>query len=80
MMLAELLNQDPNTSATSKILTGKVAKVSGPIIVGEFSNRIQMYDIVYIGKSYLLGEVIKVNSYSATIQVFENTCNSLIDC
>ena len=51
----------------------RVTKINGPVIVATGEEDIAMHDMVYIGKDKLLGEVIKLDGKSATIQVYEDT-------
>lgn len=51
----------------------KVTKINGPVIVATGEEDIAMHDMVYIGKNKLMGEVIKLEGKSATIQVYEDT-------
>ncbi len=51
----------------------RVTKINGPVIVATGEEDIAMHDMVYIGKDKLMGEVIKLEGKSATIQVYEDT-------
>ncbi|XP_023245749.1 V-type proton ATPase catalytic subunit A-like [Copidosoma floridanum] len=52
---------------------GYVHAVSGPVIVANNMLGSAMYEIVKVGHQQLLGEVIRLNGDTATIQVYENT-------
>lgn len=53
--------------------TGRVIKVSGPLVVAEGMLGTKMYDVVYVGEMKLLGEVIELKEDKAYIQVYEDT-------
>ncbi|MCQ2819549.1 MAG: V-type ATPase subunit A [archaeon] len=52
---------------------GKIIKVSGPLVVAENMAGAKMYELVKIGWSKLVGEVIKLEKDTASIQCYENT-------
>lgn len=51
----------------------KITKINGPVIVATGDEDFAMHDMVYIGNQKLLGEVIKLDGKSATIQCYEDT-------
>lgn len=53
--------------------TGRVIKVSGPLIVAEGMADVHMYDVVRVGENRLIGEVIELRGDRASIQVYEET-------
>lgn len=53
--------------------TGKIVKVSGPLIVAENMADVKMYDVVKVSKEGLVGEVIELRGDKASIQVYEET-------
>ncbi|MEO0247369.1 MAG: V-type ATP synthase subunit A [candidate division WOR-3 bacterium] len=53
--------------------TGRIIKVSGPLVVAEGMLGTKMYDVVYVGEMKLLGEVIELKEDKAYIQVYEDT-------
>ena len=53
--------------------TGKIVKVSGPLIVAEGMSQCKMYDVVHVSEKKLIGEVIELRSDRASIQVYEET-------
>ncbi len=52
---------------------GVIKKISGPLVVAEGMRDIGMYDMVYVSKERLIGEVIEINEDLASIQVYEET-------
>lgn len=54
-------------------MTGKVVKVSGPLIVAENLADVEMYDVVKVSDKKLIGEVIELRGDKASIQVYEET-------
>lgn len=50
-----------------------IASINGSVILAKGEGDFAMHDIVHIGESKLLGEVIKIEKNTATIQVYENT-------
>lgn len=51
----------------------KVVSINGSVILAKGDGDFAMHDIVRIGDLKLLGEVIKIDQNTATIQVYENT-------
>ncbi len=54
-------------------MTGKIVKVSGPLIVAENLADVEMYDVVKVSDKKLIGEVIELRNDKASIQVYEET-------
>ncbi|KJZ71757.1 V-type proton ATPase catalytic subunit A [Hirsutella minnesotensis 3608] len=52
---------------------GKIYSISGPVVVAEDMIGVAMYELVKVGHDNLVGEVIRINSDQATIQVYEET-------
>ncbi|VEU80173.1 V-type ATP synthase subunit A [Haploplasma axanthum] len=52
---------------------GKIIKVSGPLVVAEGMNDVQVYDVVLVSEKKIIGEVIEVRDDLASIQVYEET-------
>ncbi len=52
---------------------GKIAKVSGPLVVSEGLENAKMYDLVRVGEERLMGEIIELRGNNASIQVYEET-------
>ncbi len=53
--------------------TGKVSRISGPVIVAKEMKGAKMYDVVKVGESELSGEIIRLYNENAVIQVYEDT-------
>jgi V/A-type H+-transporting ATPase subunit A len=54
-------------------MNGKIVKVSGPLVVAANMRSTKMFDMVYVGASRLIGEVIELRGEHASIQVYEDT-------
>ncbi len=52
---------------------GIIFRVSGPVVIAEGLDDPQMYNVVKVGEQGLIGEIIRLNSGKATIQVYEDT-------
>lgn len=52
---------------------GYIYSVSGPVVVAERMIGCAMYELVRVGHDNLVGEVIRIDSDKATIQVYEET-------
>eukprot|EP01128_Nolandella_sp_AFSM9_P000687 TRINITY_DN10828_c0_g1_i1.p1 TRINITY_DN10828_c0_g1~~TRINITY_DN10828_c0_g1_i1.p1 ORF type:complete len:633 (-),score=189.09 TRINITY_DN10828_c0_g1_i1:182-2080(-) len=52
---------------------GLVFSVSGPVVIAEQMSGAAMYELVRVGNDELIGEVIKLEKDTATIQVYEET-------
>jgi len=52
---------------------GKIYKVSGPLVVAENMAGAKMYELVKVGYEKLVGEVIKLEKDTASIQCYEDT-------
>ena len=55
------------------MLSGKIVKVSGPLIVAEGLSHANMFDVVRVGSDRLIGEIIEMRGDRASIQVYEET-------
>lgn len=53
--------------------TGKILRVSGPVVIAEDVKNAKMYDVVRVGKLGLVGEIIRIRANMSTIQVYEDT-------
>ena len=53
--------------------TGKIIKVSGPLVVAEGMDEANVYDGVKVGEKGLIGEIIEMRGDKASIQVYEET-------
>ena len=54
------------------MIEGKITRVSGPIVYASVLDGAGLYDVVNVGKSNLIGEIIRQNQGNATIQVYED--------
>ncbi len=55
------------------VILGIIEKVSGPIVIANKMLGAKMYDVVKVGDSSLIGEIIQLNEDKAIIQVYEDT-------
>ncbi len=60
-------------------MSGRIVKVSGPLVVGTDIENIKMYDVVKVGKEKLIGEVIELHGDKFYIQVYEATTALAVD-
>ncbi len=54
-------------------MSGKIVKVSGPLVVAEGMGDANMADVVRVGAQRLIGEILNMSGDSASIQVYEET-------
>src|SRR3989338_6019620 len=54
-------------------LFGVVYSVSGPVVVASQMRGAAMYELVRVGHSELIGEIIRLEGDTATLQVYEET-------
>ncbi|WP_317853722.1 V-type ATP synthase subunit A [Chakrabartyella piscis] len=52
---------------------GTIVKVSGPLVVAEGMRDANMFDVVRVSDSHLIGEIIEMHGDKASIQVYEET-------
>lgn len=52
---------------------GRVYKVAGPLVVAENMSGSKMYELVKVGWDKLVGEIIKLEGDTASIQCYEDT-------
>jgi V-type H+-transporting ATPase subunit A len=52
---------------------GVIFSVSGPVVTAERMRGVAMYELVRVGHEQLVGEIIRLEGDSATIQVYEET-------
>lgn len=62
--------RDPKTSEKK---AGYVRKVSGPVVIADNMAGAAMYELIRVGADNLIGEIIRLEGDSATIQVYEDT-------
>ncbi|MCI9348482.1 MAG: V-type ATP synthase subunit A [Oscillibacter sp.] len=55
------------------LLSGKVVKVSGPLVVATGLSDANMSDVVRVGPQRLIGEILTMKGDAASIQVYEET-------
>jgi Archaeal/vacuolar-type H+-ATPase subunit A len=53
--------------------SGRIVKVSGPLVVAEGMDSANMFDVVRVGDKKLIGEIIEMRDDRASIQVYEET-------
>jgi len=53
--------------------TGKIIKVSGPLVVAEGMDEANIYDVCKVGQKGLIGEIIEMRGDKASIQVYQET-------
>ncbi|HHT85216.1 MAG: V-type ATP synthase subunit A [Bacillota bacterium] len=54
-------------------ITGRIVKVSGPLVIASGMAGCRMFDVVRVGENRLIGEVIELKDDTASIQVYEET-------
>ena len=54
-------------------MSGKIVKVSGPLVVATGLKDANMADVVRVGEQRLIGEILTMNGDAASIQVYEET-------
>jgi len=55
------------------VATGKIKKVAGPLVIAEGMRDANMYDVVRVSESRLIGEIIEMHGDQASVQVYEET-------
>jgi V/A-type H+/Na+-transporting ATPase subunit A len=53
--------------------TGRIVKVSGPLVIAEGMEEANIYDVVRVSDARLIGEIIEMRGDRASIQVYEET-------
>ena len=53
--------------------TGKISKIAGPLVVAAGMREANMFDVVRVSDSKLIGEIIEMHGDRASIQVYEET-------
>lgn len=54
-------------------IKGRIAKVSGPLVIAKGMAGCRMYDVVRVGDMGVVGEIIELRGDTASIQVYEET-------
>ncbi|MGE5623592.1 MAG: V-type ATP synthase subunit A [Methanocella sp.] len=55
------------------MLTGTIARITGPVVEARGMTGARMYDVVRVGEAGLSGEIIRLEKDRAVIQVYEET-------
>ena len=63
----------PDEERRLSLLSGKIVKVSGPLVVATGLKDANMADVVRVGEQRLIGEILNMNGDAASIQVYEET-------
>lgn len=53
--------------------TGRISKISGPLVIASGMRDSNMFDVVRVSQSRLIGEIIEMHGDRASIQVYEET-------
>lgn len=56
-------------------VTGRIARISGPAVIARAMEGAAMYEVVRVGNAGLMGEIIRLDSDTAFIQVYEDTAS-----
>lgn len=59
-------------------MSGTIAKISGPTVVARGMEQTRIFNRVAVGRTGLLGEVIRLRGGEATIQVYEDTTGLML--
>ncbi len=54
------------------MITGRITRISGPIVYAEGLEKCGLYDVVDVGNKKLIGEIIRQDKGHATIEVYED--------
>ena len=54
-------------------ITGRIWRVSGPVVIADGMRGAQVYEVVDVGEERLTGEIIALEREKAVIQVYEDT-------
>ncbi len=60
------------------MIEGKIIRISGPIVYAEGLDSCGLYDVVEVGESKLIGEIIRLKEGIATIQIYEDNTGMCI--
>jgi V/A-type H+-transporting ATPase subunit A len=55
------------------MITGKVSRISGPVLLARGIKGSKMYDVVHVGDDELRGEIIRLEGETAVVQMYEDT-------
>lgn len=59
--------------ANPNVITGLIAKISGPLVIAKNMAGASMFDVVKVGNAGLVGEIIELRDDTASVQVYEET-------
>ena len=54
-------------------IIGQIRRVNGPVIQVKGIKEASMMELVYVGEEHLIGELVKLDGNTATVQVYEDT-------
>jgi V/A-type H+-transporting ATPase subunit A len=60
------------------MIAGSISKITGPVVIARGMAGAKMYDVVRVGRWGLMGEVIRLEGVTATIQVYEDTAGLMV--
>jgi V/A-type H+/Na+-transporting ATPase subunit A len=60
------------------MIAGTIVRISGPVIIARGMKGSRMYDVVKVGDEGLRGEIIRLESGEAVIQVYEDTTGLMV--
>ncbi len=67
------MGRDVEIDEQGEHMVGCIYKVSGPVVVADDIFGASMYELVRVGSEQLIGEIIRLEGHTATIQVYEDT-------
>jgi len=67
------MGRDVEVDEQGENMVGCIHKVSGPVVVADDIFGASMYELVRVGAEQLIGEIIRLEGHTATIQVYEDT-------
>eukprot|EP00213_Chloropicon_mariensis_P007501 CAMPEP_0197482446 /NCGR_PEP_ID=MMETSP1309-20131121/55272_1 /TAXON_ID=464262 /ORGANISM="Genus nov. species nov., Strain RCC998" /LENGTH=631 /DNA_ID=CAMNT_0043024955 /DNA_START=47 /DNA_END=1942 /DNA_ORIENTATION=+ len=67
------MGRDVEIDEQGENMVGCIHKVSGPVVVADDIFGASMYELVRVGAEQLIGEIIRLEGHTATIQVYEDT-------
>jgi V/A-type H+/Na+-transporting ATPase subunit A len=59
--------------STAEVPPGRVVRVAGPVVVAIDLPSTRLYNVVRVGRRFLVGEVIRLHGEEVVIQVYEDT-------
>jgi V/A-type H+-transporting ATPase subunit A len=66
-------NRERAEGGTAGGVKGRVLRITGPLVVADGMRGARMYELVRVGSSGLMGEVIRLDGDAAFLQVYEDT-------